>query len=133
MPDWTATARYRPDHPLEIEVDALPIERALAEKPPCPVDYLLVAIASCYALSLVGALNRARRPIPPIQVTASGWRQVRPVASVGRVVLDIVCAGLGTDADRDTILADAKRICTVSNTLAGAPVIEISLIDEGQA
>lgn len=125
MPNWTVEARYEPDQPVGIHVSGLPLGQALVENPPCPVDYLLVSIATCYALSIAGALKRASLPLRPIQITASGWRSVRPAPRVERVELQVTCAGLEEAGQTEAILADAKRICTVSNSLSMAPTLEI--------
>jgi uncharacterized OsmC-like protein len=127
MPTWTAEASYEPGQPLSIRVSDLPLERALIEDTPCPVDYLLISIAACYALSLAAALKRAGLPLQAIRVAASGWRSVRPAARVERIELHVTCVGLDRSDKKEAILADAKRICTVSNSLSMTPGLDILL------
>jgi uncharacterized OsmC-like protein len=133
MPNWTAEARYTPDRPLDIHVGALPLERALAEAPPSPVEYLLVSVASCYALSVAGAVKRAGLPPRVVNVTADGWRNAEPVPRVVRIALRIASPDLDDAVRRAEIIAAAKQLCTVSNSLADAPIIDIAFAGEAGA
>jgi uncharacterized OsmC-like protein len=89
---------------------------------PMPTEYLLAAMASCYALALAWAAGKRGITLPGLAVTATGTydgpRFVRLQLSVE------------SDAPPDMVerlVEPALRVCYVSNTLAASPPIEVSV------
>lgn len=90
---------------------------------PMPTEYLLAAMASCYALALRWSADKRGVALPDLAVTATGTYDG---PRFSRLVLDVT-----TSAPADVIsplVQPALRVCYVSNTIATAPPIEV-LID----
>ncbi|HEY1821194.1 MAG TPA: OsmC family protein [Trebonia sp.] len=89
---------------------------------PMPTELLLAALASCYTMALRWAAKRRGVDLGDVRVTATGtYEGLR----FSRIRLD-VCAGFPPDAAA-ALLADASRVCYVSNTLAGGVGVEVTL------
>ena len=87
---------------------------------PTPTELLLGALASCYTLALRWAAKRHAVPLGDIQVTAVGtYERLRYSAIRLEVRADLPLEQV------DALLSDARRVCYVSNTLAGAVDIEV--------
>ncbi len=94
-----------------------------------PVEYMLISIAGCFALSCRGAMKSRNLPATEVEVVVTGEKARDPPSRVGRISL-VVALGQGIDAvDVDAILHDAKQLCTVTNTISGAPSIEVTVRD----
>lgn len=89
---------------------------------PTPTELLLGALASCYTLALRWAAKRRAVPLGDIQVAATGtYERLRYTAIRLEVRADLPLE------QADALLSDARRVCYVSNTLAGAVDIEVVL------
>lgn len=89
---------------------------------PMPTEYLLAAMASCYALALVWAAKKRGLTLPGLAVTATG---VYDGPRFSRLRLTVAC---GQPRDVVEPLVDpALRVCYVSNTITGAPPIDVDL------
>lgn len=89
---------------------------------PAPTELLLGALASCYTLALRWAAKRHAVPLGDIQVAATGtYERLRYSAIRLEVRADLPLE------QADALLSDARRVCYVSNTLAGAVDIEVVL------
>jgi len=92
---------------------------------PMPTEYLLAAIASCYALALSWAAGKRGVSLPDLAVTATG---VYDGPRFGAVQLRVA-----TSAAADVVsplLQPALRVCYVSNTIASSPPIEVVIAEE---
>jgi uncharacterized OsmC-like protein len=95
-----------------------------------PVEYLLMSIASCFALSLQAAIVARDQPFSGARVIATGEKAAEPPSRLARVEL---CPSLNEPLEASemaAVLGEAKRLCTVTNTLASAPALEVSCADE---
>lgn len=99
-----------------------PADAGGGDKGPTPTELLLASLASCYTLALRWAAGHRGVALGEIEVTASGeYEQLRFASIRLRVRADLPpdeAAGL---------LSDASRVCYVSNTLAGAVQVEVTL------
>src|SRR3954468_15690162 len=89
---------------------------------PMPTDLLLASLSSCYALALAWAARKRGFELPDLEVTATGSYEGPRFAAVALTVTTSL------DPDRVTpLLEPARRVCYVSNTLAGAPELTVSV------
>ena len=123
---WTVNAVSDGHLPLALFCDGRP----LPPNPPTiadsvsPVQYLLIAVASCFALSCRAVLSRRKLTQASFEVVTIGEKLL--VASENRLnqisVIAIFGGGL-TEADATSIIEQAKPLCTVSNTIFDSPNI----------
>jgi putative redox protein len=89
---------------------------------PMPTEYLLAAMASCYALALAWAAGKRGLTLPGLAVSATGTYDG---PRFSRLQLTVAC-----DAPPGTIeplIEPALRVCYVSNTIAASPPIEVTV------
>ena len=91
-----------------------------------PVEYMLIAIAGCFALSCCGALKSRKAPPTAVEVTVTGEKAADAPSRVGRIALAVVFDGGTAPVDAAAIAQEAKHLCTVTNTLFGAPTWEVT-------
>jgi putative redox protein len=89
---------------------------------PMPTEYLLAAMASCYALALAWAAAKRGVTLPGLAVTATGTYDGPRFSRLQ----------LSVDSDAppavvEPLLEPALRVCYVSNTLAASPPIEVTV------
>ena len=93
---------------------------------PMPTEYLLAAMASCYALALAWVAGKRDIVLPGLTVTATGTydgpRFRRLQLSVESVASPEVVQRL---------VEPALRVCYVSNTIAASPPIEVTVTQGG--
>jgi uncharacterized OsmC-like protein len=87
---------------------------------PMPTEYLLAAMASCYALALAWAASKRGVTLPGLAVTATGSYDGPRFA---RLELAVKTSAAREEVER--LVAPALRVCYVSNTIAAAPPIEV--------
>ena len=88
---------------------------------PMPTEYLLMALASCFALAVAHVARRDGVEIGPFGVTAQG---IYAGASLSDVELTVHIDG-GAPPELDELLEKARRVCYVSNTLARQPTVVV--------
>lgn len=94
-----------------------------------PLDLLYASLASCMAMSARIAAHRmgVQESIREIRVEASGQKADEGASRIARFDILFTIDG---DIDAGTKLAivhAAEEICTVSNTLAGDPALDLRL------
>jgi len=89
---------------------------------PMPTEYLLAAMASCYALALRWAAAKRGLTLPGLTVTATGTYDGPRFSR-----LQLAVAAEAPAAVIEPLIEPASRVCYVSNTLAAAPPIEVTL------
>jgi putative redox protein len=124
----TAVATWRGDWLCTVEAGGFqltvdePPEAGGGGRGPMPTDLFLASIASCFALALAWAARKRGVDLPDLTVTATGTYagpRFRSLAITVRTGLD---APLVTP-----LLESARRVCYVTNTLAGLPDIDVEL------
>ncbi len=125
---WVVSARAAPKQPMALFCEGV----SLTPGAPgdldkvSPVEYMLISIAGCFALSCRGAMKSRNLPATEVEVIVTGEKAHDPPSRVGRISL-VVALGQGTSAaDVAAILHDAKQLCTVTNTIFGASSIEVT-------
>lgn len=93
---------------------------------PMPTDLLLASLSSCYALALAWAARKQGFDLPDLEVTATGTYQGPRFTTLELIVTTSLSAERLTP-----LLEPARRVCYVSNTLAHAPPITVSLAPSG--
>jgi len=93
-----------------------------------PVELLLLAVGTCYALSCRAALAARRLPRVGFRVTTLGVKAIdAPVRLAHIDNLVSFDAGL-VQADAEAVAADAKALCTVSNTILLPPEMTLRVL-----
>jgi putative redox protein len=87
---------------------------------PMPTEYLLAAMASCYALALSWTAGKRGISLPDLAVTATGAYDGPRFGAVRLEVATSAPAGVV-----GALLEPALRVCYVSNTIATSPPIEV--------
>lgn len=87
---------------------------------PMPTEYLLAAMASCYALALGWAAGKRGLALPDLEVTATGTYDGPKFAALELRVVTSAPAELVTP-----LVKPALRACYVSNTIALSPPVEV--------
>jgi putative redox protein len=89
---------------------------------PMPTEYLLAAMASCFALALQWAAGKRGVTLPGFTVTATGTYDG---PRFSRLQLTVTAPGLAAEIER--LVEPALRVCYVSNTLAAPPPVEVTV------
>jgi putative redox protein len=89
---------------------------------PMPTEYLLAAMASCYALALNWAAGKRGISLPGLTVTATGTYDG---PRFSRLQLTVASHAPAEVVER--LLEAALRVCYVSNTIAASPPIEVAM------
>jgi uncharacterized OsmC-like protein len=94
-----------------------------------PLDLLYASLAACLVLSVKGAVNRLQFAERFIDVSArvTGEKAHEGPSRVETIFARLTITGDFTDQERDEIARLAKELCTVSNTLALTPSIEVTV------
>ena len=90
-----------------------------------PVEYLLIATAGCLALSCRAVLGDGHGSGSSVEVTALGSKAAEPPSRLERIDLAVRFGSEIEAVEAASIVQKAKKLCTVTNTLLGAVVIQI--------
>jgi uncharacterized OsmC-like protein len=123
---WSAEARWRGDGPVQLACrgEALAVLVA-AGVVLTPVEYLLLGAAGCFAMSLEGARRAQGLAEAALAVTAIGTKAATAPSQLGALHLVVKIDGPIDAAAFPALLASAKDLCTVTNTLGATPTVEI--------
>ena len=91
---------------------------------PMPTEYLLAAMASCYALALNWAAGKRGIALAALTVTATGTYDGPRFSRLRLAVTADAAPGV-----IERLIEPALRVCYVSNTIAAAPPIEVTVGD----
>jgi uncharacterized OsmC-like protein len=122
---WSVNAVSEGSHPLRLFCDGRPLTQSAPSliDDVSPVEYLLIAVASCFALSCRAVLNKHKAPKTTFEVVATGEKSAGRNQLANIAVVAIFRDGI--DEAQGTAIADeAEPLCTVSNTLLGSPRID---------
>ncbi len=126
---WSVSAKSSPKKPLTICCGGRPLTHAAhaTQQDVSPVEYLLISVAACFALSCRAALKNRKLPSIPVEVVATGEKARDTPSRLGRISMTAFFGGGIGDEDAVTVAEDAKHLCTVTNTILGSPDIEVSV------
>ncbi len=93
-----------------------------------PEELIAAAHASCFAMALSAALEKAGNPADSVKAEAGvHLRLVDGAPTIAQIDLDVVGAVPGLDAGAFVATAEeAKAACPVSRALAGVPEINLT-------
>ena len=126
---WTARALWQSPGSVVLFVHDEPLIGlvASATNPVSPVEYQLIAVAGCFALSLEAARKAREWPESVFDVTVQGSKAPDLPSRLERIAISVSMQGPLDAVAQTTLIKDAKRLCTVTNTLANAPALEVQL------
>jgi len=126
-PRWTASASWLVDGPVALACrgEALPALVA-AGVTLTPVEYLLIGAAGCFAMSLEGARRAQGLGEARFEVTAIGTKAPGSPSRLLALHLVVTIDGPIDVPAFAALVAAAKDLCTVTNTLGATPTVEIS-------
>jgi uncharacterized OsmC-like protein len=122
---WSASVLSRTNQPLELFYGGQLVKGANAStlEDVSPVEHLLIAVASCFALSCHSAL-RARKIAPlDYRVVATGDRALEPPSRLSNLDISVIFADTIAEDEASAVVQDARARCTVINTLQLAPSV----------
>jgi len=125
---WSVNAISYGQEPLQVFCDSRPLTQTKLATIDnvSPVEFLLISVATCFALSVRAALAARKLPRLGFEVVVSGEKAPDPPSRLMHIAVVAVFRGNLTEADAAAIAADAKLLCTVTNSIQGAPTISIS-------
>jgi putative redox protein len=84
-----------------------------------PSDLLLVAVAGCTAVDVVGILQKKRQDLRGLEINVSGTQDADPPWAFRRIELEFVVSGTGLKekAVADAIQIAEEKYCSVSATV----------------
>jgi uncharacterized OsmC-like protein len=136
MPDlpprqWTVRARYTSPGPVELFVGKKKLATLLGESggtAPSPVEFLLLAVADCFALSLEIARKTRNWPVCVFDVACAGVKARDLPSRLERMSLRVSVSGPLQEGQPEQLLVDAKALCTVTNTLANDQSVDVEYV-----
>lgn len=108
---------------------ALDVVTAVAEPGFNPVDLLCASLASCLVLSIKGAVVKLHmlEMFKGTEVSVVAIKAHDGPARVERLEAAVRIGGDFTETQRAEILALAKDLCTISNTLTQLPLVVVKV------
>jgi len=127
---WTVSAVSEGDAPLRLLSNGKLVVQSLPGSldQVCPVEYLLLAVAGCFALSCRAVLQRrvgsaaGALPSTNVEITATGEKIRGGGNRVSRISVTAMFDAL-SDEEAAATVHEAEALCTVTNTLHGSPAI----------
>ena len=103
-----------------------PVEAGGTGTGPMPTEYLLAAMASCYALALSWAAGKRGITLPDLAVKATGVYDGPRFSAMRLQVTTSAPAGVV-----EPLIEPARRACYVSNTIESPPTIDVVIAGSG--
>lgn len=133
--EWSSTARIHADRLLSVAcADTLLYEEEPGDSGRItPVDVLVAAIAACFAMSC-DVVMRARGLNPRCIVAAVAGRKLTGRDKrLGEVAIRVSFRDPLSERELERVLSDAKRLCTVTNSLSEQVLLNVQgFIDGGE-
>jgi uncharacterized OsmC-like protein len=124
---WSITTLSAPDGALAVHRNGAPlVELAFHEL--TPVELLLIAVGNCFALSCHAAMAARQRERVAFEVRVTGTKAVQLPSRLATIEVQIAFSDRLPPEEAAAIAAHAKRLCTVSNTLAAAPACTVVVV-----
>ncbi|MGV9306597.1 OsmC family protein [Nonomuraea sp. NPDC003727] len=126
MSTRTVEARWRGGYRVDVTAGSF---RLLVDEPesaggtdtgPQPTDYLLAAVASCFALALVHSARKVGEEPAVLDVSVTGTYEGTRYSDIA---IDVVSSL--TDEQAERFVEAAQRVCYVTNTLRVPPRITV--------
>jgi putative redox protein len=90
-----------------------------------PSDLLLIAVAACTAVDVVGILEKKRMPLTLLEITSSGEQDANPPWTFRKIHLHFKLSGkdLTEKSVGQAILLSHKKYCSVAATICATAEI----------
>jgi uncharacterized OsmC-like protein len=124
---WSVNAVSDGRTPLKLFCDDRPVGRGAVgtTQELSPVQYLLISVAGCFALSCREELRQRQLHNIPFEVVVMGDKDPGAVRNLLHAISIVTIFGGGiTESLAREITSRAKPLCTVTNTLLEPPTIE---------
>jgi uncharacterized OsmC-like protein len=118
---WSITTLSAPDGALAVHRNGAPLAAPVSDQQLTPVELLLIAVGNCFALSCHAAMAARQRERVAFEVRVTGTKAVELPSRLATIDVQIAFFERLSPEEAEAIAAHAKRLCTVSNTLAAAP------------
>jgi uncharacterized OsmC-like protein len=120
---WSVSAISEGHEPLQLFCGGQPLTQTAVGtvENVCPVEHLLLAVAGCFALSCRAVMAKRQLPRSRFEVLVSGDKAPAPANRLAHIAVAALFDGAISEADAADISAEAKRICTVSNSIVAGP------------
>jgi uncharacterized OsmC-like protein len=118
---WSISARSNKSQPLTFFREGLPLPPSDSGEL-SPIEFLLLSVASCFALSCRAAGTILGAPPLSLKVEARGEKQPGLPNRLVGIEIHTEIESLDEVA-RAAIVSEAKRLCTVANTVLQAPTV----------
>ncbi len=125
---WSITTVSAPDGALAVQRDGVSLSGSVFDNQVSPVELLLIAVGNCFALSCHAAMTARRRERVAFEVRVTGRKAVELPSRLATIEVQIAFLDSLPPEQADAIAADAKQLCTVSNTLAAAPACTVEVV-----
>jgi uncharacterized OsmC-like protein len=125
---WEVTATMKPVSPIitdfgHDEADAQNINNEIT-----PVEYFLASIASCLAISYRMVMEAKKMSVIGVDVTVSACKEKNLPSRICDINASVSFNNILDNAIAEQLTKDAKRICTISNTLNAVPNLKITIV-----
>ena len=125
---WAVNIVSNGQLPLTLFCDGRPVTQTVTATLDdiSPVEYLLIALASCFALSCRAVLADTKRPRISFEVVATSEKAPSADNRLTNIsVVGIFRSGI-SESEAASITAQARPLCTVNNSVQAAPNIQYS-------
>jgi uncharacterized OsmC-like protein len=124
---WSVSAVSTAKEPLQIYSGGRPLTQTAPATIDgvSPVEYLLISVAACFAMSCRAALAPRKLSAATFEVTVFGTKAQDPPSRLNRIEVSVAFGDGISGSVAIEIAAEAKLLCTVTNTILGAPQITI--------
>ncbi len=125
---WSVSTISSAKDPLRIFCDGRPLTQTAAATIDgvSPVEYLLISVATCFALSCRAALAPRNLSEATFEVTTVGTKALDAPSRLSLIDVSVNFADDIPATVAERVADEAKLSCTVTNTLLGAAQITIA-------
>ncbi len=120
---WSVSAISEGHAPLQLFCGGEPLTQTAVGtmENVCPVEHLLLAVAGCFALSCRAVIAKRQLPRVRFEVRVSGDKAPAPANRLAYIAVVAVFDDAISEVEALEISAEAKLICTVSNSIVSGP------------
>jgi uncharacterized OsmC-like protein len=125
---WSVTTVSALDGVLAVHRNGIALAGLASDPQLTPVELLLIAVGNCFALSCQAAMAARQENRVPFEVRVTGTKAAELPSRLATIDVQIAFFGLLPAQQAAAIAAHAKRLCTVSNTLAVATSCNVATV-----
>ncbi|WP_186456768.1 OsmC family protein [Sphingomonas suaedae] len=128
---WSISTIVEPDGPACFAFADSDLDVAAAS----PVEQLLAAVGSCFGQSCIAMMRYHAWPVLAVELVVKGHKPAGPLIGKGLDTLEIFahfCGAISVERQQ-RLLADAKKVCTVTNSLSSAIMITVKTVETAPA